>query len=274
MAPSPEIWVLGAKGFVGSAIARALEAKRRAWVGVTRESYASFVGRSCPILINAAGNSRKYLASADPAGEFDTGVVGTLRALCDFKPDLYVHLSSVDVYPELGDPRLNAEDAPIDPPRLSPYGFSKYLAELVARRYARKCLILRLGGMVGPGLKKNPIFDLLHGGPLYVHPDSRYQYLAASRVAEISLGMIENDLSGESYNVCGEGLVSPRQVASWLGMAVPTAPAGVQPERYEINIDKIRARERIPRSEDEVRAFLRSEGRLSNRERRAGIATL
>ncbi|MBU4461359.1 MAG: NAD-dependent epimerase/dehydratase family protein, partial [Verrucomicrobia bacterium] len=62
--------VLGAKGFVGSAIAA--EAARRGWrvVAVDKEEYAAAVGTSCDLLVNANGNSRKYLAAQDPKLEF------------------------------------------------------------------------------------------------------------------------------------------------------------------------------------------------------------
>ena len=210
------IFVLGANGFVGSAFVRRLSNLNLPFIPVTRTNYTDYVGHPCRILINASGNSRKYLATREPAHEFDLSVTSVLRAICDFRPARYVHLSSIDVYNDVSNPTNNCENVSIDPAHLSAYGFSKYMAELVVKHYAPNWLILRLGGMVGPGLKKNPIYDLLHGGSLYVHPDSLYQYVSTDRVAEIVFDLAQSNIRGEVFNLCGDTLISPRQVAGWL----------------------------------------------------------
>ena len=43
--------------------------------------------------------------------------------------------------------------------------------------------VLRLAGMVGPGLRKNPVYDILQGEPLRIHPESQYQFLHAEDAA-------------------------------------------------------------------------------------------
>lgn len=252
------IFVLGAKGFLGSAFVRRISAENEQFAAITRENYHDYVGRRCRVLINASGNSRKYLAVREPVQEFQMSVTNVLLTLCDFSPELYVHLSSIDVYNDVSNPSNNRETASIEASGLSPYGFSKYLAEMVARRYAKRYLIARLGGVVGPGLKKNPIYDLLYRGHIYVHPDSLYQYMPTDKVAEIVLDLIRGGNEGEIFNLCGDGLVSPRQVASWLDLQGYSHPDDVKPEHYEINIEKIKGQYHIPTSADSVKAFIES----------------
>ncbi len=53
------IYLIGGRGFVGSACARLFAAKGIEHRVITRENYASFRGTPCDVLINANGNSRK-----------------------------------------------------------------------------------------------------------------------------------------------------------------------------------------------------------------------
>ncbi len=82
------------------------------------------IGRSAAILINASTNSRKYLADQDWQADFEASVASVVRTLRDFSVDLYVLLSSVDVYNVLDDPAQNGEDARIDPLACPPMDFT------------------------------------------------------------------------------------------------------------------------------------------------------
>ncbi len=256
-ATSPTCLVLGGKGFVGSAVAA--EAARRGYraLVVDKDEYAATIGTSCDLLINANGNSRKYLAAKDPAQEFDLSVRSVQRSLHDFKTGHYVHLSTIDVYPDHEDPAKNAEDAPIDEKALSPYGFHKHLAERLVRYYAPRWTVVRMGGFVGPGLWKNSIHDLLTGRELKVHPDSVYQYLHTAVLAQRLFDIVGANRPGEIWNVCGSGTVSLRDVASWIPGATWPANAEELPrEHYEISTRKTESLFSLPRSADAVRRFV------------------
>lgn len=249
--------VLGGRGFVGSAVAG--EAQRRGYRTfiVEKDDYNEHVGRTADVLINANGNSKKFLASQDPKLEFDLSVRSVQQSLHDFHVGLYVHLSSIDVYSDVSNPVNNAESGPIDLNALSPYGFHKYLAETLVRYYAPKWLIFRMGGFVGRNLWKNSIYDLLVGRPIRVHPDSCYQYLNTQDLARIVFDIVERELSGELFNVAGEGTVTLREVAAWIPHALLPEKADSLPlERYEVNIARIKAYSEIPRTETTVRTFI------------------
>ncbi len=251
--------VLGGKGFVGSAIVRQARERGYSVRVVGREDYDQWVGSACDLLINANGNSKKFLGRENPALEFDLSVRSVLKSMCDFKVGLYVYLSTMDVYPDVSDPALNHEDVAIDSTRQSPYGFHKYLSEQIVRRYAGRWLIFRMAGSVGPGLWKNSIFDLLNGQPLRVHPDSEYQYLHTDDLARAILAVAETGATQQVFNIAGRGLISLRQVARMIPQCRLDAAWETLPrERYEMNVEKLGRLCPLPRTEDALTAFLKA----------------
>lgn len=251
--------VLGGRGFVGSAVAREAEARGFKVTIIDKDNYDKHAGASADLLINANGNSKKYLASQDPCQDFDLSVRSVLRSLHDFKADLYVYLSTIDVYPDLRNPANNSEDAPIDEKSVSPYGFHKYLAEKLVRYYAPCWTIFRMGGFVGPGLWKNAIYDLLTGAPLKVHPNLASQHLHTYDLARLLFDVIKATPAREIWNICGDGVVTVRDVASWIPNAkLVTDVQSVTSERYEINIKKIGSVVSLPRTVDTVKKFIQN----------------
>ena len=255
------VTVLGARGFVGSAFCRLLGATRGVEVvGVTRDTYHRQAGQPTDLLIDAAGNSRKFLADDDPAGEFRTSVTHRLSSLLDFPSASHLHISTVDVYPDLSSRAATVEDQVLDVRRASNYGFHKYLAEELVRHYAPDWLIVRLAGMVGPGLRKNPVFDILHDQPLRIHPDSQYQFLQTDDVARLCWSLWSRGLRSQAINVCGDGLVSPRDIANLAGRALDTSllHPSAAPRIVDISTDRLAGYATIPRTIDAVRRYLES----------------
>ena len=89
-ADAADLLVIGSTGFVGSAIVS--EARGRGLVvhEVSRESYRS--GLSARWVINANGNSKKYLAREEPVTDFDLSVRSVLHSLHDFRCETYCFL--------------------------------------------------------------------------------------------------------------------------------------------------------------------------------------
>jgi nucleoside-diphosphate-sugar epimerase len=254
-----KIGIIGGNGFVGSGIRRVFERKHSCTV-ISRSNYEDAKSIRFDIIINANGNSKKFLAAEEPKEEFAASVGSVQQSLIDFPTGLYVLCSSVDVYPDCSSPASTREDTPINIARLSFYGFHKYLAEQCVRRYAPKWLILRFGGFVGPGLKKNPIYDMLHNAPLRVSVDSAYQYLPTDNAGEATVALITAGVRNEIFNVCGSGVMSLLEIADCIPSYKIhyTGNVPARTERYEIAIDKISAYCKMPATKDAVAAYLRS----------------
>ncbi len=260
------VGVIGGRGFVGSAFVRYLEKNSIDHSVIGRDNYTEFAGQNFDVIINANGNSKKFLAAQEPLREFSETVVSVQRSLLDFKYRTYVICSTIDVYNDVRNPESNSENSPIDPMRISKYGLHKLLAENLVRNYANSWLIFRCGGFVGPGLKKNSIYDLLNNVPLRVNIDSAYQYLSTDFTPEAIFTVLSKKYENQIFNLCGDGLVTIREVisAAMPGYVVKYFGDNPAVERYEISLEKIKRIVRVPPTRDTVLKFVR-EVRLASK---------
>lgn len=229
---SKKIGIVGANGFVGGALVNHFAASGYEVTSITRENFTQYESQHFDILIDAAGNSKKFIADENRMLDFNLTVHHRMRTLLSFHALLHVHISSVDVYHNLSDPEKNTEEAAVDLDTNSNYGFTKRLAELIVQRHAPQWLIFRLSGMVGPGLRKNPVYDIANGVPIRINPDSSYQFCSTEYVANLIRTVVETGVRGEIINVAGKGQVTPRDIAKVLGKAlVVSSEAWAQPPR-------------------------------------------
>lgn len=255
------IFLLGGNGFVGSGFARELDRRGEPFEIITRQNYDQFVGRSCDLFINANGNSSKLLGKNDPKAEFRASVLSVRDSLADFNFGTYMFLSTSDVYPNPGAPGTTDEAQDIDIAAQSPYGFHKYLAEQCVRHAAARWMIIRQGGFVGPGMKKNAVFDVLHGEKAWVHPETRFQYIHTDDSASACLGLLESGATNDVFNVTAKGTISVQDIMQMSGRVVPT-PEDAAPAVFEISTAKAEGVIALPTTQDCVRRFLTEEGRL------------
>jgi nucleoside-diphosphate-sugar epimerase len=256
------IFIIGGNGYVGSAYPRLFESLGLEHQVVTRDNYESLAGQRCDVLINANGNSKKFMADRDPKWEFDASVRTVLHSLEDFPSECYIHLSTGDVYPETHAPEVSREDAEIDPKRQSRYGLHKHVAEHLVRALHPRSIVMRMGGFVGPGMKKNAIFDMLNGQPVWLTPDSELQFISTDGAARLVWRLYERGVANEVVNLGAEGVVRIGDVHERLQSASPFAPEARQ-VRFEISTDKLAALTGapLPSARDEVEGFFRSMGR-------------
>ena len=253
-----KVGVLGGEGFVGSAFVRYCEREGIGCDVIEPDNYVEYSGREYDLLINAAGESRKYQVNRDPAGDLDYSLKPLLRSFNDFSCGRYVYISSIDLYSDHADPARNREDAALEIDRISHYGFHKFLGEKIVEHYLSSWLVIRLGGVLGPGLKKNPVFDILHDQPLRVHQESRYQYLDTDTAAAAVFELHSRGIEGEIFNLCGKGTVSLREISSWLEKSPRYLDSDPPREVYEVNNEKISRFYPIPESRITAQEFVRS----------------
>jgi nucleoside-diphosphate-sugar epimerase len=249
------IYILGGKGFVGSGFVRLFQNLKLEYKVITRDNYPALTGSSCDVFINANGNSSKILAKRVPLTDFDANVRTTRATLEDFTFGCYIHLSSCDVYADCSSPETTWENIPLNLQQQSLYGFHKMLAEQCIRHCCDKWLILRQGGFVGPGMKKNAIYAILYGGKLWLDPESELQFLHTDDSAAIIWLLYNQGLRNEIFNVCGAGLVRLYDIIQWSSKNVDVA-SGSPVVHYEVDINKINRYLSIPDTKTTVKSFV------------------
>lgn len=255
------IFILGGEGYVGSAYPRLFAALGLPCQVINRANYDSFVGQSCDVLINANGNSKKFLADQDPKWEFDASVRSVVHSLEDFKAGAYVFLSTGDVYPVQTGPETTQEDQPIDSRKQSRYGLHKHTAETLVRSLHPRAIAVRMGGFVGPGMKKNAIFDMLNDQPVWLTPDSELQFIGTDSAAKLVWSLVQNEAFGEVVNLGATGLVRIGDLHKRLnsGSAFSDTARDV---RFELSMEKLgRLAGPLPTTAQEVETFFQSIGR-------------
>lgn len=253
------IFVVGGGGFVGSAYIRLFDRLRIQCASINRANYAEHVGRSCDVLINANGNSRKYLAVRDPKTEFDATVRTVVHTLEDFRAGTYVFLSTGDVYANQERPQITREELAPDPRRMSRYGLHKFIAEFFVKALHPEWLIMRMGGFVGPGLRKNAIFDMLNDKPVWLDLNSELQFISTDRAAEIVWTLVNKGIRNDTVNLAAKGVMRLGDIYQRLG-SKSTLDLVAKKVRFEISTEKLERLygKELPKTADEVGAFLKS----------------
>ena len=172
------IALIGAEGFVGTSIAKALSSKKQTdLVKVNRQNYELIRNEGTyDILINAAMPSKRFWAQQNPAKDFIETTQKTLKLVNDWNWKKIIQISSISARSQL----------------TTVYGRHKAAAEKLVG-YGDN-LILRLGPMYGERLNKGVLVDLLEDRTVFVDKDSRYCF---APVDWIGVWIANNlDLSG------------------------------------------------------------------------------
>lgn len=146
--------LIGFTGFVGSTLLRQRSAEH-----LFRASNIEEIrGQDYDLVLCAGAPGQKWLANQQP--EADRASINKLTgALRGVRAKTFVLLSTVDVF---RDPAGVDEMTPIDTHSLQPYGLHRRELELFVQQQFERHLVIRLPGLVGPGLRKNVIYDLAH----------------------------------------------------------------------------------------------------------------
>lgn len=232
-----KIGILGGKGFLGGNLVEYFINHGADVSAVTRENYNKHREKFFDVLINANGNSKKFWANQHPREDYELSVASVEKSIRDFKFGLYVYVSSSDVYPDHHNPNQALESIKIDTSRLEPYGLHKYQAEQLVQRLPN-FLILRLSALVGRGLKKGAIKDILGGAELFISLDSQLQFISTDEVGRVVELLIDQDIKNEIFNCGGQGSIKIFEAGSILEKTVKARP-DAQVQRYEMGVQKL-----------------------------------
>jgi dTDP-4-dehydrorhamnose reductase len=206
-----KIGLIGHRGFLGTEFLKLIQENDEVICFNRGDQFK--VLEDCEIIINANGNASKILAESDPIQDFNSNSTFALElSLLSKKIDaLLVHISSGEA---LAFSRSNSQGSnPINSlVQLSNYGLSKAIGEILVKKHSSKSLVIRPAGLVGPGMTKGPIFDILKGKPLWIHPKSTLNIMRTVTTARFVLDLarqhLQENWTHQEFNLTGESTVS------------------------------------------------------------------
>lgn len=254
------IAIIGAGGFVGGGLFRCFDDGTNHCLAVNRGD--PLPDGHVDIVIDCNGEGRRFWSNENPLGSFRASVQSVAERVMSIDTDVYVYISTVDVYGAARAERsLCGEEAVIDIDRLDTYGAHKFLAETLVRKHATRPLILRCGTLIGDGLKKNPVWDLLHGSPLRMTPDSTISLLGLAGLEAALRALLQADETG-IFNVAASASVSVDEVrdiiAKYRALAASVMPVhnDLITAHYDVNLDKLGAYVNLPTSAQALQTYL------------------
>lgn len=151
--------LIGFSGFVGSTLL-----KQAHFSELYRSTNIHEIeNREFDVVMCAGAPAQKWIANRDPVDDRKK-IESLIDHLRTIKCKTFILISTVDVFKE---PIGVDESAPVEETGLHAYGLHRRLLEKFVEQHFSGCLIVRLPGLVGPGLRKNVIFDFLNNNNLH-----------------------------------------------------------------------------------------------------------
>ncbi|NVZ72981.1 NAD(P)-dependent oxidoreductase [Pseudomonas costantinii] len=151
--------LIGFSGYVGNTLL-----KQASFDALYRSTNIQDIeGQQFDVVVCAGAPAQKWIANREP--EDDRKKIEALIAhLRTIKCKTFILISTVDVFKS---PIEVDESTPVDESGLHAYGLHRRLLEKFVEDHFLNHLVVRLPGLVGPGLRKNVIFDFLHDNNLH-----------------------------------------------------------------------------------------------------------
>lgn len=151
--------LIGFSGFVGSTIL-----KQANFSALFRSTNIHEIENGeFDVVVCAGAPAQKWIANRDPANDRKK-IESLINHLRTIKCKKFILVSTVDVFKQ---PIDVDESTPVDESGLHAYGLHRRLLEKFVEQHFSSYLIVRLPGLVGPGLRKNVIFDFLNNNNLH-----------------------------------------------------------------------------------------------------------
>lgn len=155
-----ECTLIGSTGFIGSTLL-----KQTIFSGLYHSTdIGNIDGQSLDVVICAGAPAYKWIANQDPSSDLRKidNLISHLKTITCKK---FILISTVDVFKR---PMCVNEETFVDEENLDAYGQHRRLLEKFVEKNFNDYLIIRLPGLVGPGLRKNAIFDLLNDNNVHL----------------------------------------------------------------------------------------------------------
>ena len=167
--------LIGHTGFVGSNVASQTEFD----AFFNSENFRDMTGQCFEQIVCAGVSAVKWIANKEPEKD-RVGIRALEEVLATVSADRFTLISTIDVYP-----MFESADESYDCGSRNnhAYGMHRLAFERFCYERFSDCLIVRLPGLFGQGLKKNVIFDLLNDNCLdMINPACSIQYYDLSRL--------------------------------------------------------------------------------------------
>ena len=150
--------LIGYSGFVGSALMR-----QRSFQHQYRSTdIADIRGGRFGTVLCAGAPGQKWIANRDPERDAES-ISSLIEHLNKITCECFVLISTVDVFDNpVG---IDEDNSPVEK-GLHPYGLNRLRLERFVEERFPGALIVRLPGLVGPGLRKNVIYDMQNDNDL------------------------------------------------------------------------------------------------------------
>jgi len=169
--------LIGYTGFVGGNLYQ----QRPYDVLINSKNFQELRGQSFDRIVCAGVSAVKWQAKKDPEGDW-AKISALIDILKTVQAKKFVLISTIDVYAQVQE--LNESFDCHTLPNHA-YGTNRLKFEDFCREHFSDCLIVRLPGLFGNGLKKNVIYDLLHDNCLeMINPKSSFQYYFLDRLSD------------------------------------------------------------------------------------------
>lgn len=151
--------LIGFSGFVGSTLL-----KQAPFNALYRSTNIHEIdGQEFDLAVCAGVPAQKWIANNNPE-EDQRNIESLIAHLQTIKCRTFILISTVDVFKT---PVAVDEATPVEEAGLHAYGLNRRLLEKFVQAHYPRHLIIRLPGLVGPGLRKNVIFDFLNNNNLH-----------------------------------------------------------------------------------------------------------
>jgi hypothetical protein len=150
--------LIGFSGFVGGTLV-----KQASFESLYRSTnIGEIAGGVFDSVVCAGAPAQKWIANRDPETDRQK-IEGLIAHLKSIQCKTFILISTVDVFKS---PIEVDENTPLDKSGLHAYGLHRRMLEEFVEDHFSSHLIVRLPGLVGPGLRKNVIFDFLNDNNL------------------------------------------------------------------------------------------------------------
>lgn len=201
--------IIGHRGFVGSNLSRHLPSAN----GAGRKEIGTLAGQTFDNIYCAAPQAKKWWANRNPDQDW-LEVHSLIKACKNLKCiSSFILFSTVDVY----DPPIGVDEQTKPSAESHPYGLNRFkLEQAVLDTFGHQARIVRLPALVGHGLKKNVIFDLINNNNInQINPNSAFQWFNLDHLP-IIIDQVNGLESDQILNVASEPLPTRLILDLWF----------------------------------------------------------